>query len=93
MRTPPGVSPSDYAKALTEFQNIVGKEWVFTSDEDLDLYRDAFSPLMNEPEEKYFNYLQDIFHEFSFVSFIVTEHTNRYSPGWNNDKLLVMIKK
>ena len=46
-----------------------------------------------ESEEKYFNYLQDIFHEFSFVSFIVTEHTNRYSPGWNNDKLLVLIKK
>jgi predicted O-methyltransferase YrrM len=47
----------------------------------------------DEPEETYFKYLQDIFHEFSFISFIVTEHENRYSPGWNNDKLLVMIKK
>jgi hypothetical protein len=26
-------------------------------------------------------------------TFIVTEHENRYSPGWNNDKLLVLIKK
>ena len=47
----------------------------------------------DEPEETYFNYLKDILHEFSFVSFIVTEHENRYSPGWNNDKLLVLIKK
>ncbi len=51
MRVPPGVSAADYAKALPEFEQVVGKEWVFTSDEDLDLYRDAFSPFMGEPEE------------------------------------------
>jgi hypothetical protein len=37
MRVPPGVSSSDFASALTEFRRIVGDEWVFTSDEDLDL--------------------------------------------------------
>ena len=47
----------------------------------------------DEPEETYINMLKDIYFEFSFVSFIVTEHSNRYSPGWNNDKLLVLIKK
>ena len=47
----------------------------------------------DEPEETYFNIIKDILHEFSFVSFVLTEHTNRYSPGWNNDKLLVLIKK
>jgi predicted O-methyltransferase YrrM len=47
----------------------------------------------NEPEENYFKIIKDIYNEFSFVSFIVTEHENRYSPGWNNDKLLVLIKK
>jgi hypothetical protein len=47
----------------------------------------------DEPEETYNNILKDIVHEFSFVSFIITEHINRYSPGWNNDKLLVLIKK
>jgi FAD/FMN-containing dehydrogenase len=52
MRAPPNVSAADYAKALAEFAQAIGKEWVFTSDEDLDLYRDAFSPFMNEPEEK-----------------------------------------
>ncbi len=52
MRTPPGVSPSDFADAITQFQAAVGKDWVFTSDEDLDLYKDAYSPFWGEPEEK-----------------------------------------
>jgi 4-cresol dehydrogenase (hydroxylating) len=52
MRTPPGVSPSDFALAVAEFQAAVGKDWVFTSDEDLDLYKDAYSPFWGEPEEK-----------------------------------------
>jgi 4-cresol dehydrogenase (hydroxylating) len=52
MRLPPGIAAGDFAKALREFEAIVGKEWVFTSDEDLDLYRDAYSPLVGEPEER-----------------------------------------
>jgi predicted O-methyltransferase YrrM len=41
----------------------------------------------------YENILKGIDHEFSFISFILTEHSNKYSPGWNNDKLLVLVKK
>jgi 4-cresol dehydrogenase (hydroxylating) len=52
MKTPPGVSPSDFAAALGQFAEAVGKAWVFTSDEDVDLYRDAFSPFLGEPEER-----------------------------------------
>jgi (+)-pinoresinol hydroxylase len=52
MRTPPGVSAADFATAIKEFENAVGKEWVFTSDADVDLYRDAYSPYWGEPEEK-----------------------------------------
>ena len=51
MATPPGVNESDFTAALTEFENAVGKDWVFTRDEDTRLYRDAFSPVQNEPEE------------------------------------------
>jgi len=47
----------------------------------------------DESEETYSKILEDIKDEFSFISFILTEHENRYSPGWNNDKLLVLIKK
>ena len=51
MRTPDGVSESDFRKALEEFANIVGSQWVFTSPEAVDLYRDVYSIYRNEPEE------------------------------------------
>jgi predicted O-methyltransferase YrrM len=46
-----------------------------------------------EPESSYEDILKDIRDEFSFISFIITEHANKYSPGWDNDKLLVLVKK
>lgn len=52
MKIPPGVSASDFAAAIKQFEDAVGKEWVFTSDEDVALYRDAYSPFMGEPEER-----------------------------------------
>ncbi len=49
---PPGVSADDFAQALQQFADTVGKPWVFTSDEDVDLYRDAYSPYLGTPEER-----------------------------------------
>ncbi len=51
MQIPPGVSAGDWAEALKQFRATVGEEWVFTSDEDVDLYKDAYSPFYGEPEE------------------------------------------
>ena len=51
MKIPPGVSASDFAAAVKEFEDVVGKEWVFTSDEDVALYRDPYSPFLGEPDE------------------------------------------
>ena len=50
--TPPGIDAATFAHALDGFRAAVGTEWVFTSDDDLDLYRDAFSPAWGEPEER-----------------------------------------
>ena len=52
MAIPPGVSASDWAEALRQFTLTVGAQWVFTSDEDVALYRDAYSPIWGEPEER-----------------------------------------
>jgi (+)-pinoresinol hydroxylase len=52
MRIPTGVSPADFSAALAAFSQAVGPEWVFTSDEDVDLYRDAYSPLAGQPDER-----------------------------------------
>lgn len=51
MRLPPGVSSADFSAALAKFEQAVGKEWVFTSDEDVTLYRDAYSPFWGEKDE------------------------------------------
>jgi 4-cresol dehydrogenase (hydroxylating) len=52
MSTPPGVNERDFRLALDRFTSVVGREWVFTSDEDIALYRDAYSPLWSEEDEK-----------------------------------------
>src|SRR5580693_9789590 len=51
MRLPVGVSSTDFATVIAEFEQAIGRDWVFTSNEDVDLYRDAFSPFLHEPEE------------------------------------------
>ena len=51
MATPPGVSESDFSAALSEFERAVGADWVFTSDEDIRLYRDSYSPVQGEDAE------------------------------------------
>ncbi|HEY8519275.1 MAG TPA: FAD-binding oxidoreductase [Gammaproteobacteria bacterium] len=52
MAVPPGVSERDFSRALEEFANVVGSEWVLTSDEDMNLYRDAYSPFWGEEEDR-----------------------------------------
>ena len=52
MRVPPSVSKQDFAAALRQFEAAVGPEWVFTSDDDLHLYRDAYSLFWGEEEER-----------------------------------------
>ena len=53
MATPPGIIERDFASAPQECANIVGAEWVFTSDEDSSLYNNVYSIYQNsdlEPE-------------------------------------------
>jgi (+)-pinoresinol hydroxylase len=52
MRTPPGISTADFGVAIAQFEKVVGAPWTFTKDEDVDLYRDAYSPFLGEPEER-----------------------------------------
>lgn len=52
MAVPPGVSERDFSRALNEFESAVGGENVFSADEDMDLYRDAYSPFWGEEEDR-----------------------------------------
>ena len=53
------------------------------------IIEDIFRDRSTEPYETVF---QEVRHLVSFHTFIVCDHQNRYSPGWNNDKLLVFVK-
>jgi (+)-pinoresinol hydroxylase len=52
LATPPGVSQADFDAAVAAFADVVGADWVFTDSDTMDTYRDAFSPLRGEDEEK-----------------------------------------
>jgi 4-cresol dehydrogenase (hydroxylating) len=52
MALPPNVSAADFNAALAGWRDAVGSDWVFTSDADVALYRDAYSPYWDEPEER-----------------------------------------
>jgi 4-cresol dehydrogenase (hydroxylating) len=52
MSLPPNVSQTAFDAALKAWREAVGKEWVFTEDADVALYRDAYSPFYGEPEER-----------------------------------------
>ena len=52
MALPPNVSASTFEAALRAWRDAVGAEWVFSSPEDVAMYRDAYSPWWDEPEER-----------------------------------------
>jgi len=49
---PPNLSERDFRAALDRLRQVVGSDWVFDTDEDVALYRDAYSPLWGEAEER-----------------------------------------
>ncbi len=52
-KPPPGLTEQDFRTALRRIADVIGEQWVFSSDADVALYRDAYSPLWGEPEERY----------------------------------------
>lgn len=51
MILPINVKESDFKAAIAKFEAVLGKEWVFKSEEDLNLYRDAYSPQWDDEDE------------------------------------------
>ncbi len=52
MRTPPGISEADFTEALKSFEAAIGAQYVFTDPDTVDLYKDAYSPLWGEPDDR-----------------------------------------
>jgi FAD/FMN-containing dehydrogenase len=51
MKLPPNVNQADFTAALKAFAAVVGEQWLFTSDDDLELYRDSYSIMWDEAGE------------------------------------------
>ena len=52
LRPPLNVAPVVFAAALQEFANAVGKEWVFTKEDELGPYRDAYAATRGQAEDR-----------------------------------------
>jgi 4-cresol dehydrogenase (hydroxylating) len=50
-KLPPGLDQGTFDLAIKEMAAVVGSEWVFTSADDIDLYRDPYSPRRGQPDE------------------------------------------
>jgi SAM-dependent methyltransferase len=46
----------------------------------------------NQDHADYLKVMEEVKDLISFSTFILCEHVDRYSPGWNNDKMLVMVR-
>ncbi len=80
----------DSTHGLPEQVKIIKVGLEFLKPGGMILIEDIFHRIPNEDYEKA---LKDIEDKCSVITFIVTEHKDKYSPGWDNDKLLLIVKK
>jgi 4-cresol dehydrogenase (hydroxylating) len=52
MKTPPGMSERQFRQAIDRFIAVVGAGNVYTDEADVDLYRDPYSPVWGQAEER-----------------------------------------
>lgn len=52
MTLPPHISADEWQAVLAQLRAIVGPDAIFTQDEDVTLYRDAYSPIWGEADER-----------------------------------------
>ncbi len=46
----------------------------------------------NQDHAPYVEVMTEMKDLISFSTFIICDHKNRYSPGWDNDKILVIVR-
>lgn len=80
----------DSTHGIPEQIKIIKKGLPFLKSGGMFIIEDIFR---RYKEEDYQKELEDVLDQFSSATFIVCEHTNKYSPDWDNDKLLVLVKK
>lgn len=78
-------SSHDYADQI----RIVKESWPYIKPGGYMIVEDIFRRI---PESDFERDLAEILPECTNAYFVVCNHEERYSPGWNNDKILVLNK-
>ena len=69
--------------------NIINISWKYLNPGGTLIIEDVF---IDEDENKYADSIKQLTKYFSSILFIEAHHNLKYSAGWNNDKLLILIR-
>ncbi len=72
--------------------NIIKNSIPYLKKDGYLIIEDIFNNIKIYEEEHYYKELNDFKEFFSEIYFVQSEHLNRYSPLYDNDKLLILIK-
>jgi uncharacterized membrane protein len=54
--------------------------------------KDRLEEIRKIAKKDYEDALADVMDKVNTAYFVICNHDERYSPGWNNDKILVLVK-
>lgn len=72
--------------------NIISNAYPYLKKNGYLIIEDIFNNIKIHEEKNYYDKLKGIKEYFSEIYFVQSEHINRWSPMYDNDKLLVLIK-
>ena len=78
-------SSHDYADQI----RIIKECWPHINSGGYMIVEDVYR---STPESDFDRDLESVLQECADAYFVVCNHEERYSPGWNNDKLLILVK-
>jgi hypothetical protein len=80
----------DSSHNVNDQKNIIEVGLQFLKPGGILLIEDVFR---SESDSSYLKLLEPVKSQISFYAFFLTEHINKFSPGWDNDKVLMIVKR
>ena len=72
--------------------NIISNSYQYLKKGGYLIIEDIYNDMKIQDEKNYYEKLEKVKNHFSEIYFVQSEHLNRWSPMYDNDKLLVLIK-
>ena len=70
-------------------KKIIAEMLPFLKPGGIFIIEDVFRDIENQ---MYMNFISPYLDQLAFYGFYEMEHSNKWSPGWNNDKILMLVK-